>query len=292
MTVAVALPAKSALRRAAARARMAPSDENSQPWAFRLGSDRFGLRMDILRRVPGPDPDGRQAILDCGRALLNARAALAAGETSCAVVRFPDGPSADLLARIVPVPPGDNPVPYEDLTGHRRLAGLESAITTNGFEDADLIDVELSRPLMVRLASAAASEGTALVCLLRTDHRNAVLTLNQRAGATGAQPPKQRTVAHKGPLPTLFVLSSPEEDPLGWLRAGEALHRVTLELAAHGLVCSPVTPILEVPATRAALRRGLGMTGHPQQVFRVGRVGRIRATARRPLREMLSEEFD
>ena len=47
-------------------------------------------------------------------------------------------------------------------------------------------------------------------------------------------------------------------DRIDWLRAGEALERVLLEITRHGFVASPLTQVTEVPYARAGLRRELG----------------------------------
>ena len=51
--------------------------------------------------------------------------------------------------------------------------------------------------------------------------------------------------------------------PADWLRAGEALERVLLEITRHGFVASPLTQVTEVPSARAQLRRELGLVALP-----------------------------
>ena len=41
---------------------------------------------------------------------------------------------------------------------------------------------------------------------------------------------------------------------MAWLRTGEALKRMLLEITRLGLVASPLTQVVEVPMGRAALR--------------------------------------
>ncbi len=55
------------LRRAAARATLAPSVHNTQPWRFDLGPTSLDLSADATRRLPVIDPDGRQLRISCGR---------------------------------------------------------------------------------------------------------------------------------------------------------------------------------------------------------------------------------
>jgi hypothetical protein len=88
---------------------------------------------------------------------------------------------------------------------------------------------------------------------------------------------------------TILVLGTEEDDPLSWLRAGEALERVLLEIARCGYAAGPLTQAVEVPDTRYALRTELGLTFYPQFLLRVGRAHATPSTPRRPLTEVLAE---
>ena len=78
--------------------------------------------------------------------------------------------------------------------------------------------------------------------------------------------------------------------PADWLRAGEALERVLLEITRHGFVASPLTQVTEVPSARAELRRELGMTDYPHVLLRIGRAPVTPPTQRRPIVDVLTEE--
>ena len=88
-----------ALRRAAVRATRAPSVHNTQPWQLTVSPTSLELRADFDRRLRVLDPHGRQLLLSCGCALLNARAALAESNVVPAVQRLPYAGQPDLLAR-------------------------------------------------------------------------------------------------------------------------------------------------------------------------------------------------
>ena len=92
------------LRRAAARAILAPSVHNSQPWQFRLGTDHLDLLADPGRQLQVLDPLGRQLTISCGCALFNTRAAVAAEGLDATVVRLPDPDQPELLARVTVTP--------------------------------------------------------------------------------------------------------------------------------------------------------------------------------------------
>jgi hypothetical protein len=83
------------------------------------------------------------------------------------------------------------------------------------------------------------------------------------ASASGADPP---LAEH----PLVIILGTEGDDGQAWLEAGQALGRLLLRAATDGLSASPMTQVLEVPATRAMLARQLGLLGHPQMVLRMG----------------------
>src|SRR5687768_9456537 len=90
---------------AVAHAALAPSEHNSQPWAFRRhpapeGELRLDLLVDAERAVPVVDPDGREAVLACGAALLNLRLALAAAGCDVDVRACPNRSRPELLAEV------------------------------------------------------------------------------------------------------------------------------------------------------------------------------------------------
>ena len=99
MTPATTHHARQALRRAASRARMAPSIHNTQPWHMRLEGDALTLELDPARTLPVVDPALRQAWISCGCALFNARASLAGEDVGFRVLRFPEGAGSLIFRR-------------------------------------------------------------------------------------------------------------------------------------------------------------------------------------------------
>ena len=67
-----------------------------------------------------------------------------------------------------------------------------------------------------------------------------------------------------------LVLGTVDDDPLAHLRAGQAVQRVLLTAAVHGLLGVVETRPLATPDARAALRIRLGGGLWPQAVLRVG----------------------
>ncbi len=77
------------------------------------------------------------------------------------------------------------------------------------------------------------------------------------------------------------------DGPLCWLRAGEALERLWLEITARGYVASLFTQPIEVPYIRQQLRVELGLAGYPHVLVRVGKAGLTPASMRRRLQDVV-----
>jgi nitroreductase len=92
---------------------------------------------------------------------------------------------------------------------------------------------------------------------------------------------------HSGSDQCLLLLGSPGDGPADWLRAGEALEHVWLEITRHGFAMSPLTQVIEVAATRALLRHELALSMQPHVLLRVGRAANTPATRRRRLVDVL-----
>jgi hypothetical protein len=87
--------------------------------------------------------------------------------------------------------------------------------------------------------------------------------------------------------PTLVLLTTLTDAPEAWLRAGEAMERVLLEVTQAGWVASPVTQAVEVPVTRSQLRAALSWGAHPQILLRIGRAAPVQKTPRRRSAEVV-----
>jgi hypothetical protein len=85
----------------------------------------------------------------------------------------------------------------------------------------------------------------------------------------------------------LLLLGSTADNPQAWLRAGEALERVQLEVARHGYAVSPITQPMELTSSRAMLRAELGLSMQPHVLLRIGRAPQTPATRRRRLVDVL-----
>ena len=315
------------LRRAAVRATLAPSIHNTQPWRFVLSADALEIHADRSRQLRVLDPRGRQMTISCGCALFNARASMGAAGYDPQVARLPDPMQPDLLARSLIgeprrgwVPIGaldaeaerrhtnrrrfsDEPVPPEDIAALVEAAHAEGAVLFP-------IEREEHRQSTARLSQLADEIETAdpayraeLRAWTTDDGRRrdgvpAAAVPHTDAGSGDEIPIRDFDTRGMGWLPTktqssmrqcLLLLASAGDDRMAWLRSGEALERVLLELTRRGYVASPFTQVIEVARTNAMLRQELALTMHPHILLRVGRAPATTPTRRRRLVDMIAE---
>jgi len=308
---------------AAERARLAPSVHNTQPWRFRLQDNVFEILRDPARQLRVIDPAGRQLMISCGCAVFNARAALAAAGYQ-SVLEPPDQP--DVVARIaVGERTGWQPIASLDGWISHRRSNRREYFTDPVPPELSYALVQAAAAERAQLLELAASNDRALVSRL-TKQADAELTLNPAYRAEvrawtsddprrpdGVQAMSVPRVAGEaadelpirdfdsrgmGWLPSrthssagqcLFLLGTAEDDPAGWLRAGQALERLWLEATRHGYAVSLFTQAVEHPGYRQRLRSLLTLSEYPQLLLRVGHAPATPASRRRELVSLLMD---
>ena len=315
------------LRRAARQAAQAPSVHNTQPWRFNLTEHGLEIHSDPERSLAVLDPRGRQMTISCGCSLFNARVSIAASGYPPMVQRRPEPEHPTLLARVslgargtyLPIAELDAAVSdrHTNRRGYVReqVPGsvLERLVRAALAEGVLLIPIATAQQratalALSRLAEEIENSDPAYRAELRrwtTDDprrvdgvQAATIPYRDRPRSTDpdALPIRAFDIDAMGWLPTwtrsdvdqcLLLFASAEDDVRSWLRVGEALERVWLELTREGLWASPLTQAVEVRTTHAALRKGLGIDGHPQLLLRVGYAPHVTSSRRRPLQDLL-----
>jgi nitroreductase len=307
------------------RAILAPSVHNTQPWRFVLRDTALEVRADRDRQLAVLDPTGRQLFLSLGCALMNARVSLAAAGCSVQVVRVCDPDRPDLVARLVPdgldaIDPelaALAPVIELRQTNRRRftagevpadlIARLVEAAAAEGAVLHHVVEVD------DRLALARLSQKADIAQITDPAYRAELRAWTNDApgrrdgvraavvphvdGTSGDEIPiRDFDTTGAGWLPAqtqssthqcLLVLGTESDTPQAWVRAGEALERVWLEVTRAGFVASLFTQVVEVAGVRAQLQHELRLGVHPHVVLRVGRAAVTAATTRRHLDEVL-----
>lgn len=264
MTALAALTRVQALRRAAVRASMAPSVGNSQPWRFVLDPEALEIHGDRHRGLSVPDPTRRQMFISCGGALFNARVALAGAGYQASVQRFPDLTRPDVVVRLSLVE--DRVVAEADQSG---VAVLDAVLERCGPNRRAFTQDTVPADVVDELIAAAAAAGAQLIPV--------ALSADRQSGSLPS------------PEPCVLVLCVDQDNPAGWLRAGESLQRTMLEVTRRGYAASIHSHLTEPLSTRVALSPELRSATHPQVLLRVGRAEPQLATRRRRLVDMLTE---
>ena len=308
------MPTQSVALTAAAEAALrAPSIFNTQPWHWHVTADALELSADPARHLPVVDPDHRLSTLSCGIALHHARTALAADGYALDVERLPDGDNPDLLARIritgrrTPDPADvrryeaslirhtdrrlftDERVPPEALDRLRDASGAEHThLHVLRPDDVPALTSAVARAQALEMADPAYRAE-----LARWTGHEGVPPETTTAPANRTVPVRDFSLAGSGDLPAgagtdheaaYAVLAGDADEPLAWLRAGEATSAVLLAAVSADLAVSPMSDVAEVPATRALLRGLLAGIGYPFLVLRIGvaeQSAGVPATARR-----------
>lgn len=315
----------SMLLRAAVQASLAPSIHNSQPWRFVLTAEGLQIRADRSRQMRVVDPLARQLTISCGCALFNARVSAAAAGFAAEVARFPDPADADLVARMSVPAATSYTVPIGGLdwaiglrqTNRRAFATepvpaeiVDTLIAAAAAEGAQLLPItrpahRVAAAMLSQQADQVENADPAYRAELRawtTDDPSRsdgvpALAVPHVGADSGDELPIRDFDTHGvGWLPTqtrstmdqcLLLLGCAGNERTDWLRGGEALQRVLLEITRHGYAASPLTQVIEVARTNQQLRQQLGLTMHPQVLLRVGRAPSTPKVRRRRLNDLL-----
>ncbi|TWP35826.1 hypothetical protein [Leekyejoonella antrihumi] len=301
MTTVIHPQVITAVRRAAVRATLAPSIHNSQPWRFVVSGDALEIHIDPSRQLRVLDPRGHQVALSCGCALFSARAAMAACGLRAKVRRFPMG-SGSTLAAVISVVSGAGP--------DTELAALDAVVEAGRTIRPAWRGEAVPPQLVSVLVDAASHEGAQLTTIAHLETRLAIARLplpadrsrrTERIYGTGPQTWMSEELPQAGGAPPaadsdertsaecLLLLSTAQDDPTSWLRAGESLQRILLEIARAGYAASPLAQVIELPQTNALLCAELGPRAYPNALLLVGSAVSAPQLRRRRLVDMLTQ---
>lgn len=299
---------------------LAPSLHNSQPWQFAVGSSHVEVYADASRQLRNSDPTGRSLLISCGAAVFNLRVAFAhlgfrprprlmpdrADPTLVAIVEVERRQRAADLGRFYEAllarrtnrrPFQDRGLPPSVSATMTDAARTEGAVLTV-FEDPE----EVAR-IVELLHDADIADRTQLSLVDERANWVGVERREAKAGipseSLGPRPTQLDTPFRDlGPAglprdhvaferaPTLAVLSTTSDQPVDWIRAGQALERVLLEATAAGISASFMNQPLEQDDLRWQVRNPLIGIGNAHMILRLGYGRPVPATPRRPVQEV------
>lgn len=269
---------------------LAPVESQWPPWDFRVSDTYLEL---IAKTNPSPemvDPDGREALIGCGAALLYLKIALKHFGCLGRVALFPDLGDSTLLARIYPGHGGEQET-------RERL--LFEAMTGSRDNFSSTTETPVSETMLAALGHAAAGERGWLDFVQRETNRQEVEKITMAGqqwsmtfDLSGAQPTKIAVAKRPtrllsafggrsirpaidplqpaaGLAATLAVVKTKTDDKHGWLEAGQTMARTILQAQALGLSWAFFNSVRRREA-RSALRMQVGHKGFAQIILRFG----------------------
>ncbi|WP_030176632.1 Acg family FMN-binding oxidoreductase [Spirillospora albida] len=318
------------IRRAVEDAIWAPSVHNTQPWRFGVRGARIALCADGDRRLDASDPDGREMLISCGAALLNLRIALHARGHDTTVRILPDPDRPHLLADVEATPGAlaDDDALFLHAQIRRRRShrgGFQAAPVPPGLlaafrDDAGRDGARLIQAVDANVQGALAALTNAAEHSRRRSPAHTAETARwapapgtRRTDGVqqGAYPRETpRTAPHfasrdfarghgwglaaapaEAAPGAVLLLVTPADGPAHWLRTGQALQRVLLRAAGHGLAAAYHSQALLVPELRAFIRTTFCGNAYPQLLLRLGVPdGEPLQSVRRPVEEVLFDD--
>ncbi|WP_372481662.1 MULTISPECIES: Acg family FMN-binding oxidoreductase [Streptomyces] len=292
-----------------------------------LRRDRtFELRADFERAMPHSDPDTRGLHLGCGAALMNLRVALVHEGLHPDAALLPDLAERGLLATVRVAGPASGEgglgalwaaihqrhssrYPFDEreipeavrdvLAEAARVEGAELTFPTSWrlWEVLELVqeaearnltdpgsDQDLARWTRIDAPSTGTADDGVPHYAFGPRKRGGRAPMRDFAGSRQVA---GREAADFEQAPRLALVSTVDDRPEDWLRAGQAMERVLLLATLHGLSGSLATQPLEWTDLRWPLRDPLTGTGYTQIVLRLGYGPKGPGTPRRPVSQVL-----
>lgn len=305
-------------------ATLAASSHNTQPWLFKLESNRIQVLPDLARRCPAVDPDDHHLYASLGCATENLLLAAQAAGLACRC-RF-DASTSGIqidLEQAAPVHSAlFNAIPIRQCS---RSAYDGAALTPNEME---------------QLQAAVECDGVSMLLLTRADHKDFVadfvargndaqfadpawarelkswirfnakeaalsgdglygpamgnpdvprwLGLLAMKAAFSAKNQNRKDHQHIASSSAIAVLYSQADDIQHWIEAGRCYQRLALQATVLGLRTAFINQPVEVANLRAEFARAIGIGDRrPDFIVRIGHGPEMPRSFRRPVEDVL-----
>ena len=271
-------------------AELAPTESHWPPWNFWVSDTYLELIAKDDPSLGAVDPEGREALIGCGAALLYLKIALKHFGCLGRVALFPDLGDPALVARIYPGYGGEQETRerllFEAMTGSRdnfsspgespvsetMLAALgHAAAGERGW--LDFVQRETNRQEVEKITMAGQQWSMTFDLSHAQPAKIAVAKRPPRLlsafGGRGLRPAVDPVQPSPGVAATLAVVKTKTDDKHGWLEAGQTMARTILQAQALGLSWAFFNSVRRREA-RSALRERVGHKGFAQIILRFG----------------------
>lgn len=320
-----ALSGSPALSRELVRyATLAANSHNTQPWRFRIESDRITVLPDFSRRCPAVDPDDHHLFASLGCAAenlvlaaeahgLRATVSIEDAEDAIRIDLEPGAPLDSLLFQAIPLRQSTRATYDGTRIPTNQLTMLEAAAKDDGVAVQMFVDKrDLERILEYVIAgNTAQMNDDAFVTELKDwirfnessaiQHRDGLFSASagnpalptwigriafELAFRTESENDKYRSHIRSSTGVIAFV--SMHDDKRSWIQVGRCCQRFALQATALGLRHAFINQAVEVPAIRAQFAEYLGVGDRrPDLLVRFGYGPELPRSLRRPVDRVL-----
>jgi len=305
-------------------ASLAASSHNTQPWIFKLETNRIRILPDLSRRCPAVDPDDHHLYASLGCAtenlLLAAKAAGLEGSvlydasTSGACIDFEEAPPVrSALFDAIPQRQCSRSM-YDGLPLMvDELKQLKDVSHGNGVSALFITEVE-QKDLVARYVTEGnnaqfsdAAWARELKSWIRFNGKEAVRTGDGLYGPSMGSPAvprwlglvamrisfsaknqNKKDLGHIRSSSAIAIITSEGNDIPHWIEAGRCFQRLALQSTALGLHTAFINQPVEVTKLRSEFARAMGISNQrPDLIVRIGRGQEMPRSLRRPLEDVI-----
>lgn len=305
-------------------ATLAASSHNTQPWIFKLESDRIWILPDWSRRCPSVDPDDHHLYVSLGCAvenlLLAAKAAGLEGSVSC------DAPTTGVQIDFEKVPAVRSAlfdaIPQRQCSRSmydglpltvEEMKQLKDASHGNGVSALFITDAEQKDLVAHYVAEGNEDQfsdavwARELKSWIRFNGKEAVrkgdglygpsmgspavprwLGLAAMHFGFSAKKQSKKDLGHIRSSSAIAIIYSESDDISHWIEAGRCFQRMALQSTALGLHTAFINQPVEVAKLRSEFAHAMGIGDHrPDLVVRIGRGQEMPRSLRRLVEDVI-----